>query len=141
MRAASISGSLDAETPEALKEGIVIGLTRMGLLHNIAVITYGQPPDGTDGKVLEWLEVSGFTAGESETIDDVEVIPISFDLSVGGRPSAEAALWLEKETGLPRKRTQTVRFESGEMKVVETYKPMRLNAEIDGGRFVVEETD
>jgi hypothetical protein len=39
------AGEFDLATPEHLNEAIVIGLTRMGILHSLARLTAGEPPD------------------------------------------------------------------------------------------------
>ena len=52
-------------TPPALNEAIVIGLTRMGHLHNIAVLTGGLPPDHSDGGAADWVRVANFARSDS----------------------------------------------------------------------------
>lgn len=98
--------------PEQLRESLLIGLTRMGVLHNLARLVSGSPPDHAEGGVREWVTVSSFAA------DDAAV---SFDISVAGEPAGSAALELD-EAGLPAVRRQTVVFEEGEMQVTETYR-------------------
>lgn len=111
----------DITTPPALREAVVIGLTRMGLLHNLARLTAGSPPDRANGGVEEWVMVDKVRRGEPEEIDGVATVPLSFDIVVSGVPTATATLWLSQDTGLPVKRTQTVRFGSDELRVVERY--------------------
>ena len=52
-------------TPPSLNEAIVIGLTRMGHLHNIAVLTGGFPPDHSDGGAADWVRVAAFARSDS----------------------------------------------------------------------------
>jgi len=111
----------DITTPPALRESVVIGLTRMGLLHNLARLTAGSPPDRANGGVEEWVVVKNVRRGEPEEIDGMATVPLSFNVVVSGVPSATATLWLSQDTGLPVRRTQTVRFGSDEMRVVERY--------------------
>jgi hypothetical protein len=102
--------------PPHLREALVIGLTRMGILHNIARLTGGAAPDHADGGVAEWVTVGGFAeavAGSAGTP------PIAFDLTVAGRPAGSATLVID--AGSPVVRRQTVRFPQGEMRVVERY--------------------
>ena len=96
--------------PPGLREGLLLGLTRMGLLHNIAVLTTNRPPDGVDGSVRSWAQVGGF--GEVGG-------GVSFDLTVAGQSAGSAVLQLEG--GVPTVREQIVRFDEGEMRVVERY--------------------
>jgi hypothetical protein len=53
-----------ADAPAGLTEALVLGFTRMGILHNLARLTRGAAPDHADGGVREWVEVR-----------DVHVVP------------------------------------------------------------------
>lgn len=107
--------------PGHLSEALLIGMTRMGLLHNLARLTAGKPPDRMAGGVRDWVQATEvrhrLTLAADEPPDDVFL----FDIVVAGRPSGEAVLYVDQETGLPRLREQTVRFEQGEMRVREEY--------------------
>jgi hypothetical protein len=117
------SGELtfEQERPPALDDGLVLGLTRMGLLHNLYVLSTGNPPQGTYGNAATWVTVSELTREEDA---------IAFAVTVDGVPSARAKLWLNTETGLPARREQTVSFDAGEsssqtsrtLRVVEDYE-------------------
>lgn len=111
----------DISTPPALREAMVIGFTRMGLLHNLARLTAGGPPDHAAGGVREWVVVREVQKGEPEKIGDARAVPLTFELVVDGVPSASATLWVDEDTGLPVQRTQTVRFGSDTMEVLERY--------------------
>ena len=100
--------------PPALWESLVIGFTRMGVLHNLARLTGDAPPDHADGGAAEWVVVDDFGAATDDPGR------ISFDLTVSGQPSGSASLELDG-AGLPAVRRQTVQFPNGEMRVVERY--------------------
>lgn len=106
------------ETPPALDDALLLGMTRMGVLHNLAMLASGLPPDHAGGGVREWLEVTGF-----ELVDDPdpETDVISFTVVVDGEPRAGAVLWIDRASGWPVRRRQTVRFPQGTMEVVERY--------------------
>jgi hypothetical protein len=120
------SKSFDIETPPALSEGLLIGLTRMGLLHNLAVLSAGSPPDKTNGGVRGWVTVEDLVLEESAPIGGIETKAFGFTVIVGGQPSAVARLWVDARTGLPMRRTQVVSFPEGEMRVLEQYPSFRL---------------
>lgn len=109
--------SFEVETPPALKEGLLIGVTRMGILHNLAVLASGNPPQATYGEAPTWVTVSDVTGGEHS---------LGFGVVVDGKPSATAKLTLNTETGLPAKREQTVRFPESDMQVVEDYEKFEV---------------
>ncbi len=137
MWAGNGSDSFEEETPVALNEGIIVGLTRMGILHNLAVLSGASGPEGTDGNVQDWLTVTNFAWGDEETIDGVLAETMTFDISVDGKPSAKARLWLNKETGFPIQRQQVVQFPDGEMTAVEVYEAFEIDAHFESKEFVI----
>lgn len=106
--------------PPALVEALAIGLTRMGVLHNIAVLSGGLAPDHAEGHVREWVEYGKPQLGEPELLGGVEARPLEFAISVEDQWVGQATLWLG-EGGLPIERQQAVNFPEGQMKVTERY--------------------
>jgi hypothetical protein len=98
-------------TPAYLKEALVIGVTRMGVLHNLARLTAGAAPDHAAGGVRDWVTLGSFAADAGA---------LSFDLTVAGEPAGSAALQVDS-AGHPMLRRQTVEFPAGQMRVVERY--------------------
>ncbi|MEZ4425684.1 MAG: hypothetical protein R3E98_19980 [Gemmatimonadota bacterium] len=115
-RFGSATAPTNATRPAALEEALLVGLMRMGVLHNLAMLTAGQGADHAEGGVREWVVVDGLT--DAATGDGVR-----FDITVAATPSGSATLLLD-ERGLPRERTQVVQFPNGEMRVVERYTRM-----------------
>ena len=109
-----------AARPPHLKEALLIGLTRMGILHNLARLTSASAPDHADGGVREWVTVGSFAAEASDP--DV----LSFDLTVAGQPAGSASLAVDSQGRLLVRR-QTVLFPSGEMRVVERYSAVTID--------------
>lgn len=118
----------DQATPGALREAMVIGLTRMGLLHNLAMMSSGAPPDHADGGVRDWVQVTNLKLETDALIDGKPAVVFSFTVVVSGEDSGSATLWVHPETGLPLKREQVVSFENGEMRVTETYPALTIIA-------------
>jgi hypothetical protein len=108
--------TLDVPRPPELVPALVIGMTRMGLLHNVAMLAGGKPPDRADGGVREWVQAS-----EHERVEASGEAALGFWIVVGGERVARATLWLDAE-GRPVRREQTVEFQEGQMKVVERYE-------------------
>lgn len=120
MSGGSADKSFEEDTPPALNEGILLGFTRMGILHNLAMLSAGSPPDGTDGKIRDWVQVQNFSYDETTKA-------IRFEIVVSGTPSGEVELWLDEETGrFPTRRKQTVHFPGGDMHVEEIYEQVVL---------------
>ena len=109
---------VEAAAPSALGEGMIVGLTRMGLLHNLAMLQGGQAPDRIDGGVREWVRVSEHELGPAKG----EALPVRFVIHVDGTRVATATLWIDSTTNLPLRREQVVQFPGGEMRVMEEYR-------------------
>jgi hypothetical protein len=109
-----------APRPAALEEALLIGFTRMGILHNIARLTSARLPDRADGGVREWVVVGPFTG------DPENPAVMSFDMTVDGEAVGSASLEVD-EQGRPVIRRQTVRFPEGEMRVVEWYSGVTID--------------
>lgn len=105
--------------PDQLREALLIGLTRMGILHNLARLTGGAPPDRAGGGVTEWVRAESFSS------DPAEPDAIVFGVRVSGQAVGSAVL-VPGPDGLPRLRRQTVRFPEGEMRVVERYSAVAV---------------
>ena len=109
-----------ATRPPHLREALLVGLTRMGILHNLARLTSASAPDHAEGGVRDWVTVDSFSAGTN----DADVL--SFDLTVAGQPAGSASLTVDSR-GRPLVRRQTVQFPSGEMRVVERYSAVTID--------------
>ena len=116
-------GQYDEATPPALYEALVIGLTRMGLLHNLAMLSAGMPPDHGDGGVQEWVQADRISA---EGPDDA----VEFTVVVSGQDSGVVNLHIDPR-GLPLLREQTVHFAEGAMHVVERYESFDTGCRAD----------
>lgn len=106
-----------APAPTELWQALMIGFTRMGILHNIANLTAGAMPDHAAGGVADWVQTSNITAAERA---------FSFDITVSNEPSGSATLHVD-EMANPLRRNQTVAFPGGEMIVVETYSNFKMS--------------
>lgn len=113
--------NIDESVPANLREAVVIGLTRMGLLHNLARLVENQAPDRAAGGVRDWVVATNVSAAEGSPPVDAAASGISFDIVVDGAPAGSATLWLDAN-GLPVYRVQTVTFDGGSMEVVEEYE-------------------
>lgn len=122
--------------PPELERAVVIGLVRMGLLHNLAMLVGGGPPDHADGGVDTWVTTTevrfGAKVGPAEAGSRAErTTPeaMSFRIHVGGSEAGEATLWWDTALDVPIERHQIVRFPEGEMRVRESYSVEILRRE------------
>jgi hypothetical protein len=109
--------------PAGLTEALLLGLTRMGILHNLARLAGGAAPDRAEGGVGEWVEVRDieFAPATGQEEPGSGLIGLRFVIYVSGRQAAEATLWLDPHSGLPVRREQVVAFPGGAMTVTESY--------------------
>lgn len=111
--------SFEDARPDELRDAVVIGFIRMGILHNLARLTSAAPPDRMDGNVRSWVQV-----GDPRWVDgDARAgeAGISFELRVDGERAGDATLWLDSAAALVG-RDQLVQFPTGEMRVSERYR-------------------
>jgi outer membrane lipoprotein-sorting protein len=128
-------GSLDKSfsdvAPPAIGEAVVLGFVRMGLLHNLAMLSSGAPPDGADGSFKSSVVASDVVRASAERNR------YDFKILVDGKQRGESSLWLDARSGLPLRRHTTVHFEDGELQVDETYPVCVANDALPPATFAV----
>jgi hypothetical protein len=105
-----------------LREAIALGLSRMGLLHHLALLSNDEPLEKTGGGMAEWVKALAPRDGASDTVNGEACKRVDFSVEVEGKTMGEASLCIADATGLPLQRTQTVHFPAGDMTVSETFK-------------------
>lgn len=122
-------GARDFDLPQAehLREALAVSIVRMGILHTLARLVGGVPPDRADGGVREWLALEVAEGEPTVAVMDPKHAqlpsdPITFRTRVDGRDSLTATLWIDDE--LLVERQQTTVFGNGEMKVLESFDPL-----------------
>src|SRR4051812_36427808 len=105
--------NFDQPTTPGLRDAVLLGMTRMGLLHNVANLTQDLPPDHADKDVREWLKAVKFKRAKGG---------VSYSINLDGIDRGETTLVIDSKTKLPKKRTALIHFPQGEMRVTETYR-------------------
>ncbi|MBO6659002.1 MAG: hypothetical protein JJ934_19070 [Pseudomonadales bacterium] len=98
--------------PSQLKASVLIGLVRMGILHNLAMLSAGAAPDHAEGGVEEWVQINDFSEPDTDAV--------AFAITIAGQPSGNATLLFESDQLV--RRLQTVEFAEGAMQVTEEYR-------------------
>ena len=131
------SGAPEAvPTPQGLRDALVVGLTRMGILHNIARLTAGAPPDHMEGGVRDWVVVSP-DASDAAPPPDLSGEGLALAITVDGVPSGAFRLTFDDAGRLPRLRRQGVDFPTGRMEVTERYPTVAVQARFPEGHFAL----
>jgi hypothetical protein len=112
-----VRGEQAVATPLGTNQALLIGLTRMGLLHNLFKLHAGYPPDHAEGGVQGWVVADKLTQ-EGETL--------SFGVVVAGKESGSAKLTLKGDTLLPMERKAVIAFTNREFKVTERYSEFKI---------------
>ena len=115
---APFAKDFDQPTTPALRDAVVLGLSRMGLLHNVVNLSQGNGIDHAEGGAREWLEPVKFRRVRGG---------VAYTLRVNGKETGSTTLLIDAKKR-PRKRDMTVRFPNGAMHVIETYRFPRLQA-------------
>jgi hypothetical protein len=137
MHGGSREHAFDFDAPPALREGIVVGFARMGLLHDVARLSEGAPPDYVDGSAAARLRVDVAARAPGEIIRGAPTERWTYMLDVDGGHRADGDLWTDAKTGLPVRRRLTVHFPEGDMQVGEEYDQVEIDGAVDDATFTV----
>jgi hypothetical protein len=120
-KGAEVSAHHDPPAP-ALTDAVAVGLTRMGLLHNLARLVTDQSVDHAQGGAGGWVKAVDIKEGGPDSSGNEACHRVDFVIEVNGARSGETNVCLSDVTALPLQRRVTVHFDSGDMSVVETLR-------------------
>jgi hypothetical protein len=103
-----------------LRDALVLGFVRMGILHNAALLIGGAIPDHADGGVHAWVKAERARAGTPAR-------EVGFVVVVRREVMGEAVLTLD-ESARPLRRRQLIHLEEGDLQVEESYPVFELDA-------------
>lgn len=129
-RSADVGFRADADTD--VREALLLGLTRMGLFHNLTRLFTGTPPEPTEGEATDWVEVHSFEWLDAEVKHRVMTRPLRFNVRVAGEETGAGVLYIRRETGLPVHRVQTTLFAGDTLTVEEKYIGWSFETPRDG---------
>lgn len=127
MRGKGGAREFDLPQPLELREVLAVSIVRMGLLHTLAMLSSGQPPDVPDGDVRAWLVVTPQPGAPTVAVmepfhEALPGDPLTFQTAVAGEDSITATVWIEDNVLLERQ--QETRFGEEIMTVLEAFEPM-----------------
>ncbi len=124
MRGTAGKGRFELPCAPELGPAVLLGLTRMGVLHNIARLWSARPPDHADGGVDEWVTTTAHARARDDSDD-----ALGFEIAVDGQRVGSAVLELDA-VGVPHVREQVVDFPGGAMHVVERYEAFAIDGDM-----------
>ena len=116
---APFAKDFDQPTTGDMRDALVLGLSRMGLLHNVVNISQDNGIDHAKGGARDWLEPYDFKRVKGG---------VAYALRVSGKQTSEVTLLIDPKTARPKKRDMVVHFPNGTMHVIETYRFPKLVA-------------
>lgn len=135
MRGGNRGQPFDLDAAPGLREGVVVGFVRRGLLHDVARLASGKTPDTIDGSARRHLEVVGATHAPGEPIRGAATEQWTWALYVDHVHGADETLWLDARTGLPLRRRVVVHFPEGDMDVGEEYDEVDVGGPVADDAF------
>lgn len=105
----------------ALNEAVAIGLVRMGLLHNLALLVDDKMISKAEGGVRAELAAADVRDAGPDASNGEPCRRLDYTLQVGGKPMGEGSVCLADATGLPLQRRLTVHFPDGDMTDTERF--------------------
>jgi hypothetical protein len=106
-----------ATTPE-LRDSLLLGITRLGLFHNLVNFTRDRPPANVEGHIREALIPHDFALQKGNVV--------AYKLRAGNREMGEATITIDPKTHFPLARTLVAHLDKGDMRVTETYHLTRI---------------
>lgn len=113
-KAARLPAEEDGTLPAGSRSAVLVGMTRMGLLHNLVrMLMMNEGIDMKPGSDPNWVKVDNITY-------DLADRHFHFDIIVEGQNAGWADLWLTPD-GKPQHRKEVVHFPDGDLNVEERY--------------------
>ena len=137
MRGGTSGQRFELDAAPGLRQGMVVGFVRMGLMHDAARLASGRMPDYVDGSAGAHLAVVGASHAAGEEMRGHATELWSFALYVDHEHAADEMLWLDASTGLPVRRRVVVHLPEGDMDDGEEYDEFAVGEEEDPATFVV----
>ena len=120
-RGPSVSGHQGGPS-EHLNEAVVIALVRLGLLHDLALLSDDEMVAKAEGGVREYVVAQEVKDVGPDQVDQEPCHRLDFVVALEGKPGGEATVCLSDATSLLLQRRQTVHAKSGDMTVTERFK-------------------
>jgi len=122
--------TLEAATPAALKEALVVGFTRTGVIHNLLRLADLLPPDHAEGQVGSWARTTDIHREEKGNL--------AFGVEMDGATMGPVVLFMATGTELPGERRQTLTVDEGESDVTEIYGAVSIGGGVEPVDFTLD---
>jgi hypothetical protein len=101
-----------------MREAVQLGLLRVGLWHNLLLLSHGLQPEHHEGGIKSWTAVDNIHYAGAPRAGATS---IAFDVLIENKKVGTATLWIDDKTELPVKREQTIVLDGKKIQTVEDY--------------------
>jgi hypothetical protein len=122
--------TIEAATPAALREALVVGFTRTGVTHNLLRLADLLPPDHAEGRADSWARTTEIRREERGNL--------AFGVETDREARGSVVLFMSMGTELPGERRETLSFGDGEAEVTETYSAISIGGGVEPADFALD---
>ena len=101
-----------------MREAVQLGFARVGLWHNLMLLSRGLQPEHHEGGIKQWADVSNVRFASSTRQG---LTGLTFDVLIEGKNVGTATLWIDDASKMPVKREQTIILDGKKVQTVEDY--------------------
>lgn len=116
------TGAKAQAVPADLTHAILYGIARMGVLHNIANLVQGAPPEHAAGGIEQWLVGEAIRCDGVEYVGGVRCWVLQMDLRIEGTRVADTRGWYDADTLMPVRREVNVNAGGIRFTDIEVYR-------------------
>jgi hypothetical protein len=103
---------------KSMRQAVQVGFARLGLWHNLLLLSHGAQPEHNTGGILEWVTVANIHYASPTKKG---LTGLAFDVSIEGDRVGQATLWLDETTKMPVRREQSISIDGKTVNTVEEY--------------------
>jgi hypothetical protein len=102
----------------SMREAVQLGFLRVGLWHNLLLLSHGSQPEHHEGGIKLWADVGNLHYAPSA---HAGWTGLTFDVLIEKKKVGTATLWIDDATKLPVKREQTIVLDGKKIQTIEEY--------------------
>jgi hypothetical protein len=103
---------------KSMRQAVQLGFARVGLWHNLMLLSHGVQPEHNQGGILQWADVANVRYASPAKKG---LTGLAFDVDIEGARVGHATLWLDDASKMPVRREQSITIDGKTIKTVEEY--------------------
>ncbi len=102
----------------SMRQAVQLGFARVGLWHNLMLLSHGTQPEHNEGGILQWTDVANVRYASPAKKGQTG---LTFDVVIEGKPLGQATLWFDDTSKMPVRREQALTIDGKTIRTVEDY--------------------